>query len=263
MTESTAFVTLCDAGYLRKAHQTIKDLRTRGQWKGDIVLIAVDFAPPADFLMSYNVQVVSFPRFDLSSYVATLRTRPFSRPTDDGREYTKLTQWEKLHVFDPFFKRWDRIIWVDAGLRVLDSVEHVLAVPWRGRIVAPDDTAGKSHRFSAAVELTQWPEALREVQDRYNVRLEDRYFLNCFWIMDTALPVEVADFLALLEYPIWRHNEMGVMNALLHFKHGLWSTLPSATTHGKMLFAWSDVDFRKHWDKFVLIKYPVSIKFDV
>jgi hypothetical protein len=145
---STAFVTLCDAGYFPRAHQTIKDLRTRGGWLGDIVLIAVDFVPSADFLSSYKVESVSFPRFDISAYVEKLRAKPFSCPTDDGREYKKLTQWEKLHVFDPFFKRWERIVWLDAGLRVLDSVGLSLF-----GILGSESKAGERHREQITTDI--------------------------------------------------------------------------------------------------------------
>lgn len=51
------------------------------------------------------------------------------------------------------------------------------------------------------------------------------------------------------------------MNALIHFKKRLWTPLQHNASNGKILFAWSDLDYKKHWDNFVAIKYPVSIKF--
>jgi hypothetical protein len=258
---STVFVTLCDAGYFDKAAQTIKDLRTRGNWAGKIVLICIDFLPSLTWGDS-NIERLQFPKnLDLTEYVEKIRASPFTVPTNDGRELKKLTQWEKLRAFDEYFDSWERVIWVDAGLRVLDDVKYILEVDWRGKFVCPDDTYGKTHRFNAALEMVKQPAAISELQTKYNVDLDGRFFLNCFWIYDTSLRLRPEDFLPLLKYPVWRHNEMGVMNALIHFKLGLWSELPSHASNSKYLFAWSDYDYRKNWDNFVLIKYPVSIKF--
>ena len=262
---NTVFVTLCDEAYFYKARQTVKDLRTRGCWYGDVVLITVDFTPPAEFLDEYAVRTVSFPRLDVSHYVEKIKQKRFTVPTNDGRELTKLTQWEKLHAFEPYFKKWERMVWVDAGLRILNHVKHLLALPWKGKFVAPDDCAGKDYRFGIAVELEHWPDALTAVQEKYGVRFDSRYFINCVWIHDTNLPVTVEDFLPLLEYPIWRHNEMGVMNAVLNFKHGLWVPFPDRAADGKFLFRWSDLDYGilSHWSEFCVIKYGVGIKFDI
>lgn len=166
---STVFVTLCDSGYFYRARQTIKDLRTRGAWLGDIVLITVDFTPDADFLASNNVRAVSFPRFDMTAYVEKIRATPFTRPTDDGRELKKVVQWEKLHTFEPYFNKWERVIWLDAGLRILDNVKYILEVDWRGKFVCHDDTHERSHRFSAALQIEKHPTVLAELQTNYNV----------------------------------------------------------------------------------------------
>jgi hypothetical protein len=268
---STAFVTLANPPYFIRAKQTIKDLRTRGKWLGPVVLISVECDVPEDFVAEYNVTVVSFPRFDVTEYVAKMREKPLTVPTHDRRETEKTVQWEKLHVFEPYFKKWERIVWLDAGLRVLDSVAPLLSLDWRGRFLAPDDTVGKTDRFSVAVELVNWPEALTAVQTKYGVRLDDRYFLNCIWVHDTSLPVTMGDFLECLAYPIWRHNEMGVMNAVLHFKHGCWVPFPATApvggveAGGKFLFDWCELNRGPHakWDEYIFLKYPVTIKFDV
>lgn len=265
MADATVFVTLCDGGYFSRAKQTIKDVRTYGNWEGDVVLICVDFTPPSDFIELFGVKTVSFPRFDLTRYLEKVREKAFSVPTDDGRELKKTTQWEKLHAFEPYFKQWERVVWLDAGLRVVDDVKNLLALDWRGKFLAPDDTHGKTHRFSCGIELVNRPAELEAATAKFNIRLDDRYFLNCIWIHDTSLPVGVEDFLEGLEYAIWRHNEMGVMNAVLHFKQGVWSPFPIVAENGKFLFDWCELNrgHGAHWTEYCAIKYPVTIRFDV
>lgn len=257
--ESTVFVTLCDAPYFYKAHQTIKDLRTRGVWAGSIVLIVVDFTPPTDFLEKYAVTTMSFPRFDLTAYLEKIRAKPFSVPTNDGRELKKTTQWEKLHAFDPYFQQWSRQIWVDAGMRVLEDVRFLLEVPWENTFTAPPE----NYDFGQALETKNWPHELFEAQGKYDFDLTDKFFINCFWIYDTRVGLKTEDFLDCLSFPIWRHNEMGAMNAVIHFQKRCWTPLPLHASNGKYVYAWSDFDYRKNCDHFCVIKYPVSIKFDI
>ena len=266
---ATVFVTLCNAAQFHRARQTVKDLRTRGAWDGDVVLVAVDFTPPAEFLTEFRVEAVSFPCFDVSAYVAKIREKPFSHPTDDGRELTKTVQWEKLHLFEPWFgERWERVVYLDAGLRVLASVEALLALPWRGRFLAPDDTQGKTHRFDVALEMKNWPAAIERLQTHHGVVLSSRYFLNCMWVYDTSLRIPLSQFLEMLEFPVWKHNEMGAMNVVLHFKHHLWYALPpmveSGPLTGKYLFDWCELNRSRsaHWSEYCFLKYPVTIGFD-
>lgn len=257
--DSTVFVTLCDAPYFQKAHQSIKDIRTRGGWRGDLVLITVDFDAPSDFLEKYAVTPVAFPRIDLTTYLERIRSRPFSVPTNDRRELTKVTQWEKLHAFDPYFDKWSRLVWIDAGMRVLDSVTSLLEVPWEGKFTAPHEW----YAFEKALETKNWPSELCEAQEKYKINLADEFFINCVWIYDTRLRIPKSEFLSCLDYPIWRHNEMGAMNAVLYFKYKVWQHLPEYARNGKRNYAWSDSLHGKDWTHFVVIKYPTSIAFDI
>ena len=45
----TVVVTLTDENYFNRAKRTILDVRTKGKWTGDIVLITVGFNPSKNF----------------------------------------------------------------------------------------------------------------------------------------------------------------------------------------------------------------------
>ena len=51
----TVVVTLTDVGYFSRAKRTIIDIRSRGEYTGDLVLITVGFDAPSNFLDFYNV----------------------------------------------------------------------------------------------------------------------------------------------------------------------------------------------------------------
>ena len=51
----TVFVTLCDNGYKDRALRTVRDLRGRGGWKGDIVVMCVGHSFDDAVLNEYTI----------------------------------------------------------------------------------------------------------------------------------------------------------------------------------------------------------------
>jgi hypothetical protein len=257
---STVFVTLCDQGYFPKAQRTIRDLRTRGGWDGDVVLIAVDFTPDA----FDGVQIHRTSHINTDGLLASFATHPI-RPMDDNRHLGKLYQWDKLQVFTPFVRAWERVVFLDAGLRVVDSVQPLLDIEWRGRFVSPDDSDpyDNGHRFRDQLDLTANPAVTdRLLTDYPRSILEGRYFLNCLFVFDTALldRVTVGELeSAMNAYPICLCNEMGIMNLVFTFKLGVWTPLPQRV-NGKYVFGWCELNYRERpdWRSFHFLKYPVS-----
>jgi len=254
-------VTFSDKSQFNRAHQTIKDLRlaTRGNWSGDIVFIAIDWDPPESWCTTYKVQVVKFPRIDTSVHIAALERYPVIPKTE--KRYSKLVVWEKLHIFDPFFKKWDRLVYFDGGMRILDDVKYILELPWQEKFIAHDDCHNSTTRnFRLLLDSTNMSDLVTEVTEKYNIDLDGKFFLNCFWIMDTKLPITCDDLYEALKYPIWGTQEMSLMNAVIHSKMKVWSSLPLKASNGKFLFDWTE-DGRP-WEMLCMMKYPTKIKFD-
>ena len=123
MEESTVFVLIIDSTYFHKALVTINDLRTLGNWYDKIVLITIDFNLDDDYKLFTNITEVKFPLIDKTTLLNKIGTEGFSN--SDKREINKLNQWEKLHVFDDYFLKWDRVVFLDSGLRVLNDVKYL------------------------------------------------------------------------------------------------------------------------------------------
>lgn len=262
---ATAIVTLCDQPYFEKAKQTINDLRTRGQWLGKIVLIAVDFIPDEATTTLLDVQVKQFPRIDLKNLLESYKRNPLSTKTNDEREFKKTTQWEKLHVFDEYFRQWERIMFVDAGLRILDSLTNFLCLDWKGKFLAHDDTWNEpTKKFSGQLELVNQPTVLEQYMEAFGKEsLDQKFFLNCLWIYDTNLLniIKKEELIETMDkYPLWRTNEMGVMNTIITFKYRLWTPLPLLAENGKFLFDWCEYNRRgTRWEQYCALKYPVTL----
>jgi hypothetical protein len=267
----TAVVTLTDRAYFSRAKRTIIDVRTRGQWKGDLVLVTIGFDASPNFLDYYGVTGKRFESIDTTQLVQQYEKYPL-QTVEDKRHIYKLAQWNKLHVFDPWFARWKRIVFLDAGLRVFDSIHYLLEVPWEGKILAPDDLPkyDTTNGFERMMELSANPPVADALLREYSVDiLKQRYFLNCIWVYDTALLSKCNNthlIVAMNAYPIARCNEMTIMNLLFTFKHRVWLPFPEFASNGKRLFGWTehDRDYGPYgtWRNFCFLKYPFTINFE-
>jgi hypothetical protein len=257
---STAFVTLCDASYFPRARRTIDELRSHGKWSGDIVLIAVDFTPPP--MPDVLVWVVT--HIDTDGLVADLRAYPI-KPQADNRHFGKLTQWDKLYVFHDCFRRWKRIVFLDAGLRVTGPVDPLLALPWKGRFLAPNDAGpyDDGKRFGCQVDLNGKPSAVLRFLAEYPNCLTRAYFLNCMFVYDTDLldSCSMSEMVEMMNaFPICMCNEMGILNMVFALKLNVWDPFP-VRVGDRYLFGWNESDFRDNpsWTEFHFLKYSSSM----
>lgn len=257
---STAFVTLCDKSYFPRACRTIQELRTHGGWTGDVVLIAVDFAPPP----LDNVLVWVVTHIPTDALVKTLRAFPIT-PQADNRHFAKLYQWDKFYVFHDCFRRWDRIVFLDAGLRVTGSVDPLLALEWKGKLLAPDDVGpyDDAKRFECQLDLVANPAATFRFLGAFPNSLDKKYFLNCMFVYDTALldKCSMTEMVTMMnDYPICLCNEMGIMNMVFTLKLNVWEPFPFKVGD-KYLFAWNESVVREPltWNHFHFIKYSSTM----
>jgi hypothetical protein len=260
----TAFALVTDVAYFPRAVRTIEDLRSAGGWSGEVVLLSVGFRPPDEVLDTHRVTCREVAHVPTDGLVAALRERPI-RPMPDGRHFGKLAQWDKLQVFDPWMQRWDRVVYLDAGLRVFDRVDPLLSIDWRGKLTAPDDAlpGDNGKRFRCQLDLDANPTVRDRLLADFGAWILDaRYFLNCLWVLDTRL-IDRCSRAELEEgmnrYPISLTNEMGIMNLCFHFRHRVWQPLPERAEHGKHIFGWSERNYPgTTWRDFHFLKYPVT-----
>ena len=271
----TVFVLVTDEKYLYKTKMTIIDLRSRGQYSGDLVLVNLDISTiNPNFLDFYSIIEKRFPPIEeKNELIQKLHYSPFL-DTIDGREICKTNQWEKLHVFDEYFAQWGRVVFLDAGLRVLDNVhDTILALDYKGKFLAPDDGGNFSvlpnpnKLFRTQVSQT-FPKRIHSLKYDFGENiLDDAYFLNCIWVYDTAIlktvtKEEMID--GILKYPVCKTNEMAMMNLFIHFKYKLWERFPVRASNGKILFDWNETNNPEPstWRDYGFIKYPCTITFD-
>lgn len=256
--QKTVFVLVTDKAYMYKASVTINDLKTIGNWHGDIVLITIDFDLDHSYKLSQNVIEKKFPLIDKTHLLTEIGPNGFSN--SDKREINKLNQWEKLHVFDEYFLQWERVAFLDAGLRVLDDVKYLLELDYKGSILAHNEPFLFKNQLSYDSD-----EKIALIKNDFGEEIFDSNFmLNCMWVYDTTI-LKICDKRQLVnamnKYTLCKTNEMGIMNLLFHFKYKLWKPLPLKNSNGKTLFEWCELvnNFPTTWREYCFIKYPVTI----
>lgn len=273
--DKTVFVLVTDERYLYRAKKTIIDLRSRGEWHGDLVLITLGISDiNKNFIDFYNIKQKTFPPIEEKTELIKFLHYSSFLDTIDGREITKPNQWEKLHVMDPYFKQWDRVVFLDAGLRVLENVhDSVLQLDYKGKFLAPDDGGNYAFLpnpdklFTTQISQTSL-KRVNELRTEFGEHiLDEPYFLNCMWVYDTSILDTISKdemIQGILKYPVCKTNEMALMNLYIHFKHKLWVRFPTKTANDKVLFEWceSNNPLPTSWRDYCFIKYPNSIAFE-
>ena len=273
MENNTVFALVTDKSYFYKVIVTINDLRTAGAWSGDIVLVTIDFdldELDQNYKQKYNIIEVKFPLIDKTLLLEKIGPNGFIN--SDKRELHKLNQWEKLHIFDDYFSKWNRVVYLDAGLRVLDDIKYLLELDYTDKILAPNDASPNFHPNQIFKFQLDWakPELIDLVVneladgDRDNM-FHSHHMLNCMWVYDTNI-LKICNKAQLIEamnkYTLCRTNEMGIMNLLFHFKYNLWREFPLKNSDGKYLFEWCETNhsFYTTWKDYCFLKYPNSIR---
>lgn len=259
----TVFVTLCDKRYLDYAKLTIRELRTAGEWYGDTVLITVDCDAPEEFLEQYSVQQYRVQHVDTSLLVKAYEKYPLT--SGDNRHLGKLTQWDKFYVFSEYFRKWDRVLFMDAGMRIYNNIHILFTLPWQGKLMAPNggDPYSETNQLSTQIRDKENPEAAAVLYADYPKHLfEKQDFLNGIFMYDTALldKVSMANMVvAMNKYPLCGCNEMTIMNIIFHLQLDVWGRIPQKIGD-QYIFNYSDRNFNRGENMkltdFICLKYP-------
>lgn len=261
----TIFVLITDYAYFTRAITTITDLRNIGSWDGEILLITIDFNLDENIKNNLKLIEMKFPLIDKSELIKKIGVNGFSN--SDKREINKLNQWEKLHVFDDYFLNWERVVYLDAGLRVLENVKFLLDLDYKNKILAPNDASPNfrpDQIFKNQISYDNEEMANLLKADFGEEILEKHHMLNCMWMYDTNI-LKICNKNQLIEamnkYVLCKTNEMGIMNLLFHFKYNLWKEFPLKVSNGKYLFEWCELNHSHHttWRDYCFIKYSVTI----
>ena len=213
---STCVVFVCDTAYFPKFVNTCNQLVNAGDYHGDICLIIGDDLVGSellncDVIRNNRVDVRHFPNFTFPADVlATMGAIP-----RDPMWMRKLFQFHKYHVFDTYFRKWSRILYLDCGITILGPIAPILEAFVPGKIAAHSD-AYPTYEWKLSDQFGKVEPHYTLLSELYDLSCD--YFQTTIMYFDTALITDgLSRYLYYLTcmFPISITNDQGII--ALHF----------------------------------------------
>ncbi len=138
----------------------------------------------------------------------------------------KMFQFNKLHVFDVFFKQWDFVFYMDCGITVLNDVAPMVRCAKPGALLAHSD-AYPRYQHILKCQFDPSSSLFHEMEMKYDLNVD--YPQTTVMLYDTCIiePDTVSELRDLcIQYPLSISNDQGIL--ALYFTHvrPLWKQIP-------------------------------------
>jgi hypothetical protein len=249
MSQDNVVVLLTNAAYSKQCLMTIHGCRTVGNYKGDIVVLTD--ADLSDEFLKYEVIVKKYDPIDIQPIISKIIERPFT--DTDGREISKQIQWQKLNIFHTYFKQWQKIFYMDAGMYVFGDINIFFDLVRPQQLLAHcDDFPEYRTNLAGQFNRLSYPDVFAELAVNYN--LERPCFQTGIILFDSSIIKHetISEIMNLAyKYHISRTNEQGILN--LYF-YDMLAQVP-IYRDGKFLYDYWE-RFGNHHTRYILLKYP-------
>jgi hypothetical protein len=225
--EKRCVVVVSNNNYFHKAKKTIEDIRTTGQWKYNLVFVyGNDISKnQIEELQEFHVIPKYFKDIDLSEIVNKLKKKPYNGL---DRKLRKLFCFHKFHLFTNYFKFWDKIFYIDCGMRIFKPIEPFFNINCNNKILANSDAQPK-HRWKLRGQFnnTSYPNIFHELETKY--KLDVDYFQSTILLYETKI-ITNEIFNRLIElvqkYFIGFTNDQAIMNLYFTCEKNIWEQVP-------------------------------------
>ena len=221
--------------YINHTIRTINELRTIGEYYNDIVLIydneLVNMLENEisnlfkDELTKLNVILQFFPTIDRTSFTEMFKNNPFTK--GDKREITKTFQYHKFYVFHEYFKNWDKIFYIDAGMHILKPIKKILDIECDNNLLAHSDSYPYyKNKLDCQFEQIAFPDVYNDLKKNFNLKID--FFQSTILLFNSSIinSNTLNDLIELSnKYFISSTNEQGIMNLLFNCKLGIWKQI--------------------------------------
>lgn len=241
--------------YLDKAKNTINQIRDIGKYQDDIVLLIGNDLKDETINID-KVIVKYFPDIDRSSIIEILKYKPI---TSDGREFIKPFQWHKIHIFDTYFKRWKKCMYIDAGMHIFNTIDKIINLDCTNKLLAHSD-AYPTFEWKLKIQFndTYFSELYNELYSKYNLEVD--YFQSGILLYDTNIIEENTkdDLLELSnKYINSKTNEQGIMNLYFNCIRKVWEPIKIKDDQIHYYDYWERDDLK--YSDYIMLKYPRTL----
>jgi hypothetical protein len=252
MIKDVCVVFLCDKAYFEKFIYTCNQLITNGKYNGNICLVVGDDLNndallDCDFIKSNNIIIKYFPNIQFSNDFLIVN----NDIKTDGRNLTKKIQWQKLHLFNIFFKQWNYIFYLDCGITIFADISPIINEVTENTLLAHSDAYPKYEwKLHTQFDKTN-TKFFTKLYNTYNLNID--YFQTTIMLYDTKI-IQNDTYEKLLklsiEYPISITNEQGIM--ALYFTN-IQPLFKQIKTHNEDIYFY-DYLSRNNNNKYIMLK---------
>jgi hypothetical protein len=221
---------LSDAAYIKKATNTIIEIRNIGKWTDDIVLMIPQCLELylQEFKEEYNIILRILPEKDISAIYIEWQ----KYPQHENYQYIMSRQYiyMKFFIFDTFFKKWDIVFYVDSGISINHPLERIKENCEPDNILYAHSDSYPVYEWKLKrqfnLELFDKKNA-DEFVSKYNLDID--YFQSTVLIFDTnIIENDTVDRLFELanKYKFSYRVDQGIMNLLFNCEKNIWKTMP-------------------------------------
>tara|TARA_Y100000816_G_C26108444_1_gene590253 strand:+ start:6086 stop:7066 length:981 start_codon:yes stop_codon:yes gene_type:complete len=216
MEEKLCVVFVTNQKYLEKFYATCSQLRSVGNYKGDVCLIIGDDLNNSEFREN---EFITKNNIIVKHYPDTQFTPEFlEKQKQLNREsfwVEKLFQYHKLYLFTDYFKKWDYIFYLDCGITILNDITPMMEIREKNTLLAHSDSYPK-YNNNLDYQFDTFQPEFQKLRETYSLNKD--YPQTTIMLFDTCL-IEDDMRNKLWElaqtYPISVTNDQGII--ALHF----------------------------------------------
>lgn len=242
MNNSTVVAVVANYKYLRKYFNNfISQLRINGNYSEDVLIITSYFTPT--FLIPMirrdkKVKVVRYKNINFSTKTI-LSLKNLDTGSQPNRYKTKKFQWNKIHLFDIFLKKWDFVFYLDLNMQIHHDINSILNLKPKNVLFARSDSYPENKRTLAS-QFDKKHKIYEKLSKKFNLDTT-KYFQTGILYFDTKIVNSKTkkEIIELVEkYPLSTTNEQGIMNLYFKFQLGVYEELPLKIEGKTSYFYW-------------------------
>jgi len=252
-------VALCsNKAYLDKAIFTIDGLRGKGEYTGDIVFFYDEDIDDNDESLTnmkekYNIILKKFPRIDTSNVLEMLNKYPNSKYE---KLRNKMFQYHKFYIFDPYFKSWKKVLYIDSGMHIFNPINRLFKIDVSNALLAHSDSYPE-FGWSLNGQFNLDNEYVNSLKKEFNITKKD-YFQSGLLLFDSNIIQEdtTKNLIDLMNaYPIG-NGDQAIMNLYFLNKLNIWKSLPVKNNIG-FTYNYQERNGNRK-EKYIMLKYPTT-----
>jgi len=242
--------------YKNELRRTITELRSNGNYHDDIVLLIGDDLlhkqdQLIDIVNNHKVIIKYFKTIDRSQYIQKFIEKPFKE--GDKREITKSFQFHKFYIFDHYFKKWEKVLYIDAGMHIMKDIYKILNIHCNDKILVHSDGYPYfKNKLDSQFEKIEYSHLFNILKQHYNLNVN--HFQTGIILFNTILlniHKNIFNDLLHLSHQFYntRTNEQAIMNL---FFYNNWQQLPLNDNETHFYDIWERGKLRKH--NYIMLK---------